>query len=117
MYKALVESHVGAWEVAFLLLIVSYILYRVGKERIAKILHMILRLMIVIIVVSGIWMLFAFRSGDVLYYIKGVLGLLTFGLMEMALGRARRNEASTGFFIGALVLLVVVILTGYRVIL
>jgi uncharacterized membrane protein SirB2 len=116
VYKALVESHVGGWEVAFVLLIIGYILYRAGKERVAKILHMILRLMIVIIAVSGIWMLFAFRAGDWLYYVKGLLALIVFGLMEMSLGRARRNEASIGFFVGALALMVIVILIGYRVI-
>jgi uncharacterized membrane protein SirB2 len=116
VYKALLESHVGGWETAFVLLIVGYILYRAGREKAGKIVHMLLRLMIVIIVVSGAWMLFQFHAGDVLYYVKGVLGLFVFGLMEMALGRARRQEASIGFFIGALALMVVVILIGYGVI-
>jgi NADH:ubiquinone oxidoreductase subunit 6 (subunit J) len=116
VYNALIESHVGGWETAFVLLIVGYILYRSGREKAGKIVHMLLRLMIVIIVVSGAWMLFQFRAGEVLYYVKGVLGLFVFGLMEMALGRARRQEASTGFFVGALALMVVVILIGYRVI-
>ena len=115
MQNALLESHVGGWEVALVLLIIGYILYRAGKERVARILHMILRLMIIIIAVSGIWMLFAYHAGDVLYYVKGILAILAFGLMEMSLGRARRNEASIGFFVGALMLLVVVILIGYRV--
>ncbi len=116
MYNALVESHVGAWEVAFVLLIVGYILYRAGKQRIAKVLHMILRLMAVIILVSGAWMLFQFRAAEPLYYVKGLLGFLTIGLMEMALVRAGKGTPSIGFFAGALVLLVVVILIGYRVI-
>jgi uncharacterized membrane protein SirB2 len=116
MYNALVHSHVGAWEVAFVLLIVGYILYRAGKQRIAKILHMILRLMAVIIVVSGVWMLFQFHAADALYYVKGLLGIVTIGLMEMALVRGGKGKPSVGFFVGALVLLVVVILIGYRVI-
>lgn len=116
MYNALIESHVGAWETAFVLLIVGYILYRAGKHRIAKILHMILRLMAVIIVVSGAWMLFQFHTTDVLYYSKGLLGITAIGLMEMALVRGAKNTPSVGFFAGALVLLVLVILIGYRVI-
>lgn len=116
MYNALVESHVGAWEVAFVLLIVGYLLYRLRKEKVAKILHMILRLMAVIIVVSGGWMLFQFHAADVLYYVKGLLGIVTIGLMEMALVRGSKGTPSHGFFIGALVLLVIVILIGYRVI-
>jgi hypothetical protein len=116
VYNALVESHVGAWEAAFVLLIVGYILYLVNKHTIAKILHMILRLMAVIIVGSGLWMLFQFHAGDVLYYVKGLLGIVTIGLMEMALVRGSKNTPSAGFFAGALVLLVLVILIGYRVI-
>jgi uncharacterized membrane protein SirB2 len=116
MYHALVESHVGAWETALVLLIVSYILYRANKHTIANILHMILRLMAVIIVGSGVWMLFQFHATDVLYYVKGLLGIVTIGLMEMALVRGKKNTPSVGFFAGALVMLVLVILIGYRVI-
>lgn len=115
MYTALIKAHVGSWEVAFVLLIIGYILYRIGKEKAAKGLHMLLRLMLVIILVTGAWMLFQFHATDVYYYIKGVLAIAAFGLMEMGLGRARRQEGSIGFFIGALVVLVIVIMLGYRV--
>jgi len=115
MYNALKEAHVGSWEVAFVLLIVGYILYRAGKARVAKILHMLLRLMVVIIFVTGAWLLFQFHASDVYFYVKGVLAIAAFGLMEMCLGRARRQEGGIGFFIGALVLLVIVIMLGYRV--
>lgn len=115
MYNALKEAHVGGWEVAFVLLIVAYILYRVGKAKAGKIVHMLLRLMMVIILVSGAWLLFAFHVSDVLYYVKGLLAIITFGLMEMSLGRASRKEGSIGFFIGALAVMVLVILMGYRV--
>ncbi|QRG66511.1 YisL family protein [Brevibacillus choshinensis] len=115
MYNALKEAHVGGWEVAFVLLIIGYILYRVGKTKVAKVLHILLRLMMVIILVSGAWLLFQFHTSDIYYYVKGLLAIVTFGLMEMSLGRARKQEGSTGFFIGALVVIVVVIMLGYRV--
>lgn len=114
-YNALIESHVGSWEVAFVLLIVGYILLRVGKAKAGKIVHMLLRLMMVIILVSGAWLLFQYRAGDIYYYVKGLAAIITFGLMEMSLGRAARKQASIGFFIGALVVMVLVILLGYRV--
>ena len=114
-YNALKEAHVGGWEVAFVLLIVGYILYRLGKAKAGKIVHMLLRLMIVIILVSGAWLLFQYHTSDFYYYVKGILAIVLFGLMEMSLGRARRNEGSIGFFIGALVVMVLVIMLGYRV--
>lgn len=115
MYNALREAHVGGWEVAFVLLIVGYILYRAGKAKVAKILHMLLRLMVVIILVTGAWLLFQFHTSDAYYYVKGLLAIVVFGLMEMSLGRARKQENSIGFFIGTLVVMVLVILLGYRV--
>ncbi|MFD2368632.1 DUF1516 family protein [Brevibacillus sp. GCM10020057] len=114
MYNALLKAHVGSWEVAFILLIVGYILYRVGKEKAAKGLHMLLRLLLVIILVTGATMLFQFHAGDVYYYIKGALAIVAFGLMEMCLGRARRQEGSIGFFIGAIAVMVIVIMLGYH---
>ncbi|WP_432774879.1 YisL family protein [Brevibacillus gelatini] len=114
-YKALLESHVGSWEVAIVLLIVAYFLYRAGKEKAGKIVHMLLRLMMVIILVSGAWMLFTVHASEVYYYVKGLIAIVAFSLIEMSLGRAKRQEASMGFFIGCLVALVVVIMLGYRV--
>ncbi|MED1724827.1 YisL family protein [Brevibacillus parabrevis] len=114
-YKALLESHVGGWEVAIVLLIVAYFLYRAGKEKVGKIVHMLLRLMMVIILVSGAWMLFTVHASEVYFYVKGLLAIVAFGLIEMSLGRAKRQEGSIGFFIGCLIVLVVVIMLGYRV--
>jgi uncharacterized membrane protein SirB2 len=115
MYNMLRESHVGGWEVAFLLLIVGYILYRVGKAKAGKIIHMILRLMILIIFLSGAGLLFSYHASDFYYYVKAILGIVVFGLMEMSLGRASRNQPSIGLFIAALAVMVLVILLGYRV--
>jgi len=116
MYNMLRESHIGGWEVAFVLLIIGYILYRAGKAKAGKIVHMVLRLMIVIILLSGGGLLFGYHASDVFYYVKAILAIVVFGLMEMSMGRASRNQPSTGFFIGALVVMVLVILLGYRVI-
>ncbi|GAA4708426.1 DUF1516 family protein [Brevibacillus fulvus] len=116
MGQGLLHAHVGAWEAAFVLYIIAYILVRLRQNRIAKILHMILRLLFVIIVVSGLWMLFAYMAGEVRYYIKGILGLVTIGLIEMTMGRATKGKANLSFFILSLVLFVLVILIGYQVI-
>lgn len=116
MYNMLRESHVGGWEVAFVLLIIGYFLYRMGKAKAGKIVHMILRLMIVIILLSGAGLLFAYHASDVFYYVKAILAIAVFGLMEMSMGRAARQQPSLGFFIGAIVLMVLVILLGYRII-
>ena len=116
MYKPLIESHVGAWEVAIVLLLVGYILYRLDKQKAAKVIQMILRLLYVVIVGSGLWMLFQFHSSDPLYYLKGLLGIATIALAEIALKRAAHRHPSLSYLVAALVLFVVVILIGYRVI-
>jgi uncharacterized membrane protein SirB2 len=115
MYNMLKESHIGGWEVAFVLLIIGYILYRVGKAKAGKIVHMLLRLMIVITLLSGAGLLFSFHATDFYYYVKGILAIVVFGLMEMSMVRASKNKPSTGFFIGAIAAMVLVILLGYRI--
>ena len=111
------EAHVGGWEVALVLFIIGYILYRMDKVKVAKILHMILRLMYIIIIVAGAGMLVMTDFADWTLLVKGILGIVAIGLIEMAMVRASKRVPSTGFFIGALVLFVLVILIGYGVIL
>ncbi|MBO8163451.1 MAG: YisL family protein [Brevibacillus sp.] len=113
----MLESHVGSWEAAFVLLLIGYVLYRLGKERAARIMQMVLRLLYLIIVGSGIWMLVQYHKTEPLYYVKGILGIVTISLAEMAMVRAAKQRPSLGFLIGAVVLFVLVILIGYRVIL
>ncbi|AIG24734.1 YisL family protein [Brevibacillus sp. 7WMA2] len=115
-YEAMLASHVGGWEAALVLLILAYVFYRLDKNKIAKILHMILRLMYIIIVVFGAMLLFKFYLSDIRFIIKGLLGVCTIGLMEMALVRADKHKPNFIFFVGSLVLLVIVVLIGYRVI-
>lgn len=109
------QAHVGSWELALVLGIVSYFLYRFHQEKVAKILHMIVRLAFVIVVVTGGYMLFVFSPAGI-FHLKALLALIGISLMEMALIRAKKDEPGLAFFLSSLVVLVVVILIGYGVI-
>ncbi len=65
--------------------------------------------------VSGIAMLVALNF-NLFYVVKGLLAVLVIGFMEMAAGKAKRNENSLGSLFIVLVLALVVVLMGFGVI-
>jgi hypothetical protein len=115
---AWIKAHVGAWELGLLLAIATYILYSAKKEKfesLTSVLHMFVRLCFVIILSSGLYMLINWNPGGI-FHLKALLGVVTMGLMEVALIRKKKKEPSVVFFASSLVLFNIVILIGYRVI-
>ncbi|GAF19228.1 hypothetical protein JCM19046_3863 [Bacillus sp. JCM 19046] len=76
---------------------------------------MIARLFYVLMLVSGIGMLAALNF-DLFYVTKGLIAILMLAFMEVAAGKAKRNENSLGSLFIVLLLLVVVVLMGFGVI-
>ncbi|AIC95379.1 MULTISPECIES: DUF1516 family protein [Shouchella] len=107
--------HEGSWAFLVVLFIVAFVLYRSRKLKAATILHMITRLFYLFMLVSGIGMLVALNF-NLFYVVKGLLAVLVIGFMEMAAGKAKRNENSLGSLFIVLVLVLVVVLMGFGVI-
>ncbi|MBU8905014.1 YisL family protein [Desertibacillus haloalkaliphilus] len=119
MYNIFYQSHIGSWALLVLLFIISYILLRAGKAKGQKITHMILRLFYVIMVVSGLGMLF--QLGFPLNFsIKAVIGLWLIYVMEILLVRTQKgvldSKQTTYYWIQLIVSLIIVVLLGFRVI-
>ncbi|GAK11895.1 YisL family protein [Geomicrobium sp. JCM 19039] len=115
MFDMFFASHQGSWAFVAALFIVAYFLFTSHKNKPGKILHMILRLFFIIMLVSGVGMLFE-MGWPLVYIVKGILAVVMIGLMEMSLGKAKRGENGMGAFIGVIVLLVIVALMGFNVI-
>ncbi|NGP45882.1 DUF1516 family protein [Bacillaceae bacterium SIJ1] len=109
MLDGFIASHAGSWAFVVLLFILSFFMIRV------KFLPMILRLFYVIMLVTGVYILIQYAF-PINYLIKGILAVITIGLMEATLGRKKRGENANVFFVISLALLVVIILLGYGVI-
>lgn len=108
MFNILYQSHAGSWFIMLLLFIISYIFYR------QKITGMILRLFYLIMLISGIGMLYGLEF-PIKFIIKGALAIVLIGLMEMILGRKNRKEPHAVMWVIWAVILAVIVMLGYGV--
>lgn len=117
MLNIFYQSHIGSWAITILLFVISYILLKAGKNKGAKILHMILRLFYVIMVVSGVGMIIG--GYPHIYMVKGLIAIVLIYSMEMLLVRTAKGTigSKAGMYWGIFVVaLIIVVLMGYGVI-
>ncbi len=76
---------------------------------------MIQRLFYLIMIISGVGML-VMLGFPLLYVFKGILAIMLIGFMEVIVGRRKRSESTKKFWIGAIVLLLVILAIGYNLI-
>lgn len=111
----MIHLHLTALILAIILFFITYnsIDYPDGESKYSKPLHMVLRLVYLIILFSGLMLFLDFGSGNqMLYGIKFLLGLITIGLMEMAIIKQRKKGTGRNLLIGLIVFLVVTIALG-----
>ncbi|HGH7180147.1 DUF1516 family protein [Bacillus cereus] len=108
----MVHMHITAWALGLILFFVAYSLYSAGRK--GKGVHMGLRLMYILIIVTG-FMLYmsivktATGSMHMWYGMKMLAGILVIGGMEMVLVKMSKNKptgAVWGLFIVALVVVI-----------
>ncbi|WP_054703752.1 DUF1516 family protein [Bacillus sp. JCM 19041] len=107
--------HEGSWAFLAVLFVIAFFLYRGRKLKAGTILHMIARLFYILMLVSGVGMLVAWEF-PLMYVVKGLLAVLLIAFMEVAAGKAKRNENSLGSLFIVFLLLLVVVLMGFGVI-
>jgi hypothetical protein len=110
----LIHGHITSWVLALILFVVVLFLHKGGKEKGAKIVHMILRVLYLLIIASGIGLLFMVYKIDVWYVLKAVVGLWVIGLFEMILGRVANNRRTSVFWIQFVIAWVLVLYLGGR---
>ncbi|GAA0328161.1 hypothetical protein GCM10008967_18300 [Bacillus carboniphilus] len=109
MYNIFYQSHAGSWAILIILFLISYF------ARKQKISVMLQRLFYIIMLVSGIGMVFI-MGFPLLYVVKGFLAILLIGTMEMLTIRSRKGSPVGGIWAGFVILLAIVVLIGYDVI-
>ncbi|MDM5297455.1 YisL family protein [Bacillus pumilus] len=109
--------HITVWVLGIILFFVAFAL--AGKhDKGAKIVHMIVRLLYLLIIATGVELYV--RTGMNIpsfqgeYFGKMILGILVIGLMEMVLVRKKKGKSVKGVFVGFLVIAIVTILLGLR---
>lgn len=109
LHGLLVGVHAYVWPIMTVLFIVAVLLPQ------QKAWSMILRLSYLVMIISGVWLLAMYHFPAMLV-VKGILAIVLIGLMEMSLSRRSKRESATLFLILSAIVLVIILLIGYRVI-
>jgi len=110
----LIHGHITGWVLALILFVVALFLLKSGKEKGAKIVKMILRVLYVLIFATGLGLLFTVYKIDVWYILKAVVGLWVIGLFEMILSRVANNRRTSVFWIQFVIAWVLVLYLGFE---
>ncbi|MFT8320977.1 MAG: YisL family protein [Bacillus sp. (in: firmicutes)] len=106
------HSHITSWALAIILFIIAFGLHKSGKEKASKIVHMVLRLMYVIVIGTGVWMLYSLGSLPALYVLKTLVGLWVIVALEMILVRTKKGRKTTILWTQCIVALALVLYLG-----
>lgn len=106
-------SHIYSWLIAYILFILVAIFYQQDKHKPGKILHMILRLMYIMILLTGIGLFFAYHTYSVMLFIKVIAGLWIIAAMESVTVRLSKNRPLNSWFIQLIIASIVTITLGF----
>ncbi|TFD97628.1 MULTISPECIES: YisL family protein [Jeotgalibacillus] len=106
--------HITTWVLGIILFFVALALYKGANAKGAKIVHMILRLLYILIVFTGAWLFFLNSQFDAaLYGVKFLMGILVIGFMEMILVRTKKQKPTKVMWILFAVALLVTLYFGF----
>ena len=101
--------HITTWVLGIVLFLVAAF----GVK--AKALHMVLRLMYILIIITGGALFFEYSSVDAMQYgMKFLFGLLTIAMMEMVLVKQKKGKDTKIFWILFVVFLLVTMFYGFK---
>jgi hypothetical protein len=108
-----IHAHITAWLLALILFFVAINLNKSGKAKGVKIIQMILRVLYLLIIATGVGLLFSVYKIDVWYILKAVVGLWIIGLFEMILSRIINKRRTSTFWIQFAVAWLLVLYLGF----
>lgn len=115
----MLHVHVFSWIASLLLFAGVYILYKRKDKKISKMLHMILRLLYLLTIISGGALVYLWIQEGAINYgpliIKSILGLAVIGTMEMMLLGVKNNEEKKSRWLTFVLALFLVFYYGYSV--
>ena len=108
------HAHITTWVIALILFFVAISLHKNGKIRGLKVVQMILRLFYLLIIATGVGMLFSISTISALYWIKVILGVLVIGFFEMVLINTIKGKSTGVLWTLFVVAFVVVVYLGFK---
>ncbi|MHC0036740.1 YisL family protein [Pseudoneobacillus sp. C159] len=112
------HAHMTGWFLAIILLFVAIFLQNSGKEKGAKIVTMIIRVMYIVILATGLHLLFGqgMLKTDLAfqYILKALSGILVISSIEMILAKAKKKQPTTPFWILFVVAFALALFLGFK---
>jgi hypothetical protein len=108
------HAHITAWFLTLLLFFIAISLHKSGKTKGFKILQMIIRVLYLLIILTGGMLLFSISHISLLYILKAVIGLWIISLFEMILIKTAKNEKITSLWTQFVVAFVLVLYLGFK---
>lgn len=113
----MIHLHVTGWALAFILLFVVTVFYNQGKAKPGKILHMVLRLMYLVIIGTGVYMLISFtysgasQIGELV--IKVIAGLWAIVAIELITVKTAKGKSTKAWWIQFIIAAILAIVLGF----
>jgi hypothetical protein len=108
------HAHLSSWVFALILFFIAVALHKSGKQTGAKVVHMILRVFYLLILLTGIMLLFSLTKISGLYMLKSAVGLWVIAVFEMILVKSAKQGKTSGLWIQFLIALLLVIYLGFK---
>lgn len=105
--------HITAWVIAFILLFVVHAMYKGGKAKPGKVLHMILRLDYLLILYSGGSLFAAYSSMSGELIVKVLAGLWTIAAIEMINVKASKDKPTKSWWVQFVIAALIAIILGF----
>ncbi|MUK90131.1 DUF1516 family protein [Ornithinibacillus sp. L9] len=108
--------HVTAWVLAFILFAVAIVLHKLGNEKAAKIVQMILRLDYLLILYSGGDLIANYFGGSPMLaeaIVKGLAGIWVIGAMEMTIAKIKKGKPAMSGWIQLGIAVLITLILGF----
>jgi len=109
MYQIMYHSHAGSWAIMLLFFFLAYFFQNI------KLFSIITRIFYLIMIVSGVTMLYLLHFPLALS-VKGAIALGLISIMELLLLYKKRKQPAYPFWIAFVIDLILVLLLGFKVI-
>lgn len=105
--------HITTWVVAFILLIIATMFYKQQKTKPAKILHMILRVVLLLILLTGAHLFMIYDNYPVALIIKAIVGIWALVAIEMVVVGISKGRAVSSWLLQLVIVSLVAIYLGF----
>ncbi|MFC3040647.1 YisL family protein [Virgibacillus xinjiangensis] len=114
----MIHTHITSWVLLIILLVAAVALYKGGNGKAGKIVHMILRLDYLLVLFTGIMLLWNYLSNPSMPILaeaitKGLAGLWVIAAAEMIMGKTKKEKPARGPWIQLVIAILLALILGF----